>query len=569
LASSSAIEHYTSAINIDGTNHLLYSNRSAAYLSKGDAQNALDDANACLGLNPNFSKGFSRKGAALHSLKRYNDAITTFKDGLSKFPDDKVLKNGLDNVEREKDGPPTSVSDSLGMSNLFGPDMMAKIALDPKTRVYMNDPDFMAKIQLLQKNPDKLGSMIKDPRIMDVFKVMLGMNGMDFGTDRDFKAKDDEDKLNNASELLSETGSRLAEKSNNISDTDIKKGSKEDLTNLTSEELVKRENDKESIKYKEKGNQCYKEKKFDEALSAYDKAISLNPTNMTLLSNKAAVYFTTKKYDDCITTCQMAVKIGKENRASFEERARAFSRCAKAYQKKGDLVNAIEMCKNAQLESYDKATERMLKMFELDKKKADALAYQDETKAEEAKQQGNTYFRNKEWPQAVEAYEEAVKRAPKNATIRNNLAAALCKIMDFNGAKREIEVALEQDPKYVKAWTRKGDIEVLMKENHKAMASYKNGLQFEPENIACKEGLRKVTAMVNFGNANMSEEEKKERAAHAMADPEIQAILQDPVINQILKECKENPSAASNAMTDTTVRSKLEKLIAAGVLQVA
>merc|ERR1712032_1320843 len=451
----------------------------------------------------------------------------------------------------------------------MGPDMMAKIALDPKTRVYMNDPDFMAKIQMLQNNPDKLGTMIKDPRIMEVFKVMLGMNGMDFGTGEDFKAKEEDDKSNNYSDSLSESGSKIPEKSSNVSDTDIEKGTKEDLTNLTSEELVKRDNDKESVKYKEKGNQFYKEKKFDEALSAYDKAISLNPTNMTLLSNKAAVHLTTKNYDDCIAACRMAIKIGKENRASFGDRAKAFSRCAKAYQKKGDLVNAIKMCKNAQLESHDKTTERMLKMFELDKKKADALAYQDDTKAEEAKQQGNTHFRNKKWPQAVEAYEEAVKRAPKNATIRNNLAASLCKIMDFNGAKREIDVALELDPKYVKAWTRKGDIEVLMKENHKAMESYKSGLKFDPDNIACKEGLRKVTTMINFGNANMSEEERKERAAHAMADPEIQAILQDPVINQILKDFQENSSAANKAMRDPMVRSKLEKLMAAGVLQVA
>merc|ERR1712151_166895 len=280
---SLAIEHYTSAINIDGTNHLLYSNRSAAYLSKGDAQNALDDANVCLGLNPNFSKGFSRKGAALHTLKRYNDAITTFKEGLSKFPNDKVLKNGLENVEREKNGPPTGVGSGLGMSNLFGPDMMAKIALDPKTRVYMNDPDFMAKIQMLQNNPDELGTMIKDPRIMEVFKVMLGMNGMDFGTGEEHKTKGENNKSNDSPDSLSESGSKIAEKSPDVSDTDNEKVIKKDLTNLSSEELVKCENEKESVKLKEKGNEFYMNKRFDEALDAYDKAISLNPTNMTLL----------------------------------------------------------------------------------------------------------------------------------------------------------------------------------------------------------------------------------------------------------------------------------------------
>jgi len=147
------------------------------------------------------------------------------------------------------------------------------------------------------------------------------------------------------------------------------------------------------------------------------------------------------------------------------------------------------------------------------------------------------------------------------------LSAALVKIMDFNGAKRQIEEAIELDPKYVKAWARKGDIEVVMKENHKAMDSYRKGIEIDPTNSACKEGLRKVTAQVNMGAANMSEEERKERAEHAMADPEIQSILQDPMIRQILQDFNENPNAAQAAMRDAGVRSKIEKLVASGILQ--
>merc|ERR1711976_677987 len=274
-----------------------------------------------------------------------------------------------------------------------------------------------------------------------------------------------------------------------------------------------------------------------------------------------------KRYDECIQACQDAVEVGKENRAPFEDRAKALTRCAKAYQKKGDLAKAIELCKDAQLESYDKATQRLLKALELEKKKKDASDYQDDAKAEEAEQRGNEFFRNKEWPKAVAEYEEAVKRAPKNAAIRNNLSAALCKIMDFNGARREIEKALDIDPKYVKAWARKGDIEMVMKEFHKAMDSYKAGLALEPSNASCKQGLQKVTAQINYGRANMTEEQKKEQAAHAMADPEIQAILSDPVIQQVLRDFGENPNAAQQAMNNPTMRGKIERLIASGIIE--
>lgn len=77
----SAVECYTKAIELDGNNHVYYSNRSAAYLSKGDAQNALKDADSCVQVKPSWAKGYSRKGAALHSLKRYEEAAAAYKEG--------------------------------------------------------------------------------------------------------------------------------------------------------------------------------------------------------------------------------------------------------------------------------------------------------------------------------------------------------------------------------------------------------------------------------------------------------------------------------------------------------
>lgn len=70
---SEAIEMYTKAINADGSNHVYFSNRSAAYLKKGDANNALDDAISCIGLKPDFAKGYSRKGAALRKYQNTSE----------------------------------------------------------------------------------------------------------------------------------------------------------------------------------------------------------------------------------------------------------------------------------------------------------------------------------------------------------------------------------------------------------------------------------------------------------------------------------------------------------------
>jgi stress-induced-phosphoprotein 1 len=544
---SEAIDQYTKAINADGTNHVYYSNRSAAYLQKGDANNALSDAQACIGLNPNFAKGYSRKGAALHALKRYNDSISAYNEGLAKFPQDAGLKKGLEDVTREKDNPMGSSGaggDPAG--GLFSPQMMAQMALDPRMRPYLNDPDIMGKIKMVQANPNLLPTVLNDPKMMEMLGLMMG--------------KEDDSEPSPSPAPAPAPAKKKEEKPEPME-------VEEDWSNLSPEERKVKETQKAANDKKKEGNEFYKKKDFENAIKCYDEAIEIDPTNMTFLNNKAAVYFTQKKFQECIDECLKAVEVGKENKAPFEDRGKAYTRCAKAYQKMGDLAKAIEMCNSAQLENYDKDTQRLLKNLELEKRKADAAAYHDDDKAEEAKQRGNEHFRNQKWAEAVKEYEDAVKRAPGNAAIRNNLSAALCKIMDFNGAKIQVEKALDLDPKYVKAWARKGDIETVAKEYHKATDSYKKGLEIDPENAACKEGLRKVTQLINFGRHNMTEAEKKEQAAHAMADPEIQAILTDPLTQQLLRDFSENPAAAQQAMQDPGVRAKIEKLIAAGVIE--
>jgi stress-induced-phosphoprotein 1 len=51
-----AIEHYTKAIQHDAQNHVLYSNRSAAFASLKQYGPALDDAEKTIQLKPDWSK---------------------------------------------------------------------------------------------------------------------------------------------------------------------------------------------------------------------------------------------------------------------------------------------------------------------------------------------------------------------------------------------------------------------------------------------------------------------------------------------------------------------------------
>jgi stress-induced-phosphoprotein 1 len=45
--------------------------------------NALADADRCIEISSSWAKGHGRKGAALHQLKRYHEAIEAYELGLS------------------------------------------------------------------------------------------------------------------------------------------------------------------------------------------------------------------------------------------------------------------------------------------------------------------------------------------------------------------------------------------------------------------------------------------------------------------------------------------------------
>lgn len=62
-----AIESYDRAIALDPTNPVYFSNRAAAYSSKGDHLAAVGDAEQALAVDPKFVKAYHRLGCVRSS----------------------------------------------------------------------------------------------------------------------------------------------------------------------------------------------------------------------------------------------------------------------------------------------------------------------------------------------------------------------------------------------------------------------------------------------------------------------------------------------------------------------
>lgn len=80
-----AIKNYSDALRIDGNSnllHILYSNRSFAYLKNKEYYYALADAEKVIELAPDFVKGFYRKAEVLKEISVYDEAIINYGKAL-------------------------------------------------------------------------------------------------------------------------------------------------------------------------------------------------------------------------------------------------------------------------------------------------------------------------------------------------------------------------------------------------------------------------------------------------------------------------------------------------------
>jgi len=97
-----AVNWYTQAIQIDPKNQVYYSNRSAAYLGALQNDKALEDAQKCVDLKADWSKGYFLLGSALVALSRFAEAVPAFKKSLDLDPTNADLKKKLQEADELK-----------------------------------------------------------------------------------------------------------------------------------------------------------------------------------------------------------------------------------------------------------------------------------------------------------------------------------------------------------------------------------------------------------------------------------------------------------------------------------
>lgn len=525
-------------------NHVLYSNRSGAYASLKNYSKALEDADQCVKISPDWSKGYSRKGAALHGLGDYKAAVASYDEALAKDPNNAQAKSGRKSAEdslsqRGSGGDPQSEFGKM----FTDPANLMKLHQNPKTREYMNDPSFVQKLQELSSNPmAMLSGNQSDPRIMEALGVMLGIN---------IQTSDQPPADSPMPDAQPEPRAEKEKKPG-----PEPKAAKSDVPTEKAE----------ADKYKAEANGLYKKHEFDPAIELYNKAWETHK-DITYLNNRAAAEYEKGDYEQAIKTCKFAVEESRELVSDYKIVAKAYARIGNTYLKLDDLKSAIEYFEKSLTEHRTPDVLSKLRSTQKDLRHREEQAYISPEKAEEARNEGNDLFKKGNFPESVKAYTEAIKRSPKDPRGYGNRAAAYLKLMNYPGVVDDCDKALELDPGFFKAYTRKATALNIMKQYRLSMDTLEKAKEVDAGGHHRHEIDELYSKAVTSRFESLPGENEEQRTERLAADPEIDEIRRDPVMNTILQQASQDPAALRDHMQNPEVRRKINLLAAAGIIR--
>ncbi|EEB96732.1 hypothetical protein MPER_04084, partial [Moniliophthora perniciosa FA553] len=202
---------------------------------------------------------------------------------------------------------------SFGGDNQLGrmfsdPNVLAKLAANPRTSKYLADPSFMQKLQLAKSNPGTLDNLFQDPRMIEAMGVLMGIDMT--ATTRPEGSTDDIPNVSSESARSPPPEPKPAASSASSSTPASAQETEDVEMEEVDEEEAKAKKEAEALK--KTGSEAYKKRDFDAAIDAFQKAWDVWPKDVTFLTNLGAAYFEKGDYDKAIEICEKAVDEGRE-----------------------------------------------------------------------------------------------------------------------------------------------------------------------------------------------------------------------------------------------------------------
>ena len=233
--------------------------------------------------------------------------------------------------------------------------------------------------------------------------------------------------------------------------------------------------------YLRKGEVLAEERRYSEALAAFEKAVELNPNLEEAWYNKGNILVRMSRNTDALNAYEKLVKMHPEK--------------SEVWYNRGNVLVKLKRYSEA-LESYDRALEIqpnddeawhnrgvLLRKF---KRYGEALASYERAleiqpnKYETWHNRGNVLGKLKRYEEAIVSYDRAITIDAGKREVWLNRAVALCKLKRYEQAIASFEQAIGLDPTSAELWSMRGSLLQQLGQYSEAMDSFENAIQYKP-----------------------------------------------------------------------------------------
>jgi tetratricopeptide (TPR) repeat protein len=202
----------------------------------------------------------------------------------------------------------------------------------------------------------------------------------------------------------------------------------------------------------ERGRDLVKQKAYNEAVTAFSEAISLNPQNSHFYYVRANIYLILRQYQYAVADLDKAIDIDPQN--------------VSAYYKRGALYGVFLNQQEKAYADYGKV------IATIPKDEAGYIL------------RGNTYERLRQYENAIRDYDNALAINSRNVETYCSRAYANIALKQYDNAFSDCSKAIAIDPKCVGAYSARGSAYMKLGQYEQAIAEFDNVIAINPQNEA-------------------------------------------------------------------------------------
>lgn len=233
--------------------------------------------------------------------------------------------------------------------------------------------------------------------------------------------------------------------------------------------------------YTKKGETLYKVQRYEEALTALDQAIHLDPTSAFAYAYKGKTLNELQRYEEALSAYEQVIRLNSTTAYVFDCKGEILFRLQRDEEALTAFDQAIRLDPNDRiaysckghifylLQRYDEALSTFEQVILLDPNNADAYAYK-----------GKTLCALHRHEEALNDYEQSIQLNPTDAVVYTNKGDALYTLQRYEEAISSYEQAIHLNPSLTTAYLYKGFILYLLQRHKESLNTFEQLTILDP-----------------------------------------------------------------------------------------